>query len=225
VLCLTALLAGAALACAAGTVVAWRFYVGTIGNGGSGGSNRYVGSPIRFQVSADGKRVTGVTAAYTCLPVGHGQLVSFPNANIVNGAFKTTLNESSSVGTAAAVIEGHFVLGGGATGTITGTSEIPADSCHTTNPWSVKAQPRGFGICASVHLYDATARYITEEHIGCKQVTHEIRSGYEGQGDFTAPSGWKCGRAKVPVSPGDAGLAGGGRLCRRASELFQFAII
>jgi hypothetical protein len=200
VLCLTALLVGAALARAAGTVEAGRFYVGTIGNGGSGGSNRYVGSPIRFRVSADGKRVTGVTAAYTCMPVGHGQPESFPSASVVNGTFKTTLNESSSKGTAAAVIEGHFLSGGGATGSITGTSELPADSCDTT-------------------------RYITEVHISCKQVTHEIRMGYEGQGDFSAPPGWKCGRAKVPVAPGDSGLGSGGRLCRRASELFQFAII
>jgi hypothetical protein len=216
---------GAVLASVDSDVTAGRFYVGTIGNGGSTGSNRYAGSPIRFQVSANGKEVTGVSAAYTCMAIGYGTLASFPNAPIVHGAFKTVLSQGNQQGPAGVVIEGHFQSKGRATGTITGASEIPGRTCLTDNPWSMTVQPSGYGLCSSVSLSDSNAKYVAEVHVSCKEVSREIRKGYVGLGKFQSVPGWKCHRATVPVAPGDGDSSGGHYRCTRTGEMFQFAII
>jgi hypothetical protein len=231
--CLTVLLSCGALATAAGNVRAGRSYLGSIG-GGTMGLSTYAGSPIQLSVSSDGKRATNIAAVYdTCRPVGFfGQeQVSFPDATVAGGVFKTAVKNNTSRSYATITIKGHFLPGGRVTGTIAGATNISDNPghaeppCSATNPWSAKLKPRGSGVCKPVALADANADFIAFVHSSCEVVRKTIRKGYQGQGSFSAPPGWRCHRVKIKIDRHFAGLGASGHECTRPHERFQFVIV
>jgi hypothetical protein len=222
---LLALLAVAGAALAAGNVKAGRAYVGTLGSGPHAFST-FTGTVIEIGVSANGKTATAVAVYSVCSEGLGSEQVSFPSATTVHGAFKTTNKRPERAGLYATItVQGRFLAGGRASGTISGATNVNSISggrgsvCKTLNPWSAKAKPAGFGVCDPVRVAHALYQDITDEHTTCQTVAHALKQGrYDVNTQKFSTPGWVCRRSQdsagTPLQS-----------CTHRRESFRFQVV